>query len=133
MMNRTDQDSSYRAFYESNPSRAARLRDALAKRLNLAGDVALSRKILLHLAGQLDIPIAIVDSDDPVKNIRKIGDGLVGAFSQAGRMKPELRIELVKVIHSIVTNLLADIHEWNTEFIRDDMRRLRRMVDRSTS
>ena len=68
MMNRTNHDSSYRALYESNPSRAARLRDALIHRLTIAGDPVLSRKVLTDLADALGIPITIGDTDDLIKD-----------------------------------------------------------------
>ncbi len=68
MTNRSSHDSSYRALYESNPSRAARLRDALAYRLTIAADPVLSRQVITDLADALNIPITIVDTDDLVKN-----------------------------------------------------------------
>ncbi len=52
-------NSNYRAHYESNPSRAARLLEALVSRLKNADDPDLSRKILTNLADALDIPITI--------------------------------------------------------------------------
>ena len=63
-MNRTNYDFGYRALYESNPSRAARLRDALASRLNIAKDPELSRKILKDLAYKIGVAIFIGTSED---------------------------------------------------------------------
>ena len=68
MMNRTNHNSRYRALYESNLSRVARLRDALTNRLIIDDDPVLSRNVIADLADALNIPITISDTDDFVKN-----------------------------------------------------------------